>query len=111
MFYTDLDSNFKKKLSGSISYHLRTCSLADSDEDIVKDFLRYGLNEDKESGTYEYMDKKTFEYIELDSELVKDLVKALKERLEEKRSKVTESKKIDKEVPTKQNGKVIKLFD
>lgn len=68
MLYKDLDSNLKRKLSG--------CNSA---EDIVKDFLRYGLSKDKESGTYEYMDNKTFKYIKLDNELVEDLVKVLKE--------------------------------
>ena len=85
MKYKDLDTDFKKKLSGSINFYLRNCDWKASDEDIIKDFLHYNLNE--ENGTYSYLDKKIFEHIGLNKDLVEDLIEVLKERLEKRRIK------------------------
>ena len=40
-----------------------------------------------ENGSYEYLDKKTFEYIEVSDEIVERAINAFKERLKKKREK------------------------
>lgn len=73
------------KISGSITFYLKSYDRALSNEELLNDYLHYTLNE--EDGTYEYLDKQTFEFIELEDELVEKAKKAFIERLEKRRLK------------------------
>ena len=93
------------KISGSINYYDKRMS----DEELLEDYVEYVLG--GENGSYEYLDKKTFEYIEVSDEIVERAINAFKERLKKKREKekineigenFSRSKEIKKEM-----GKVI----
>jgi hypothetical protein len=56
-----------------------------SDEELLEDYVEYVLG--GENGSYEYLDKQTFEYIELSDEIVERAINAFKERLKKKREK------------------------
>ena len=97
------------KISGSINYYLRYHDKRMSDEELLEDYVEYVLG--GENGSYEYLDKKTFEYIEVSDEIVERAINAFKERLKKKREKekineigenFSRSKEIKKEM-----GKVI----
>ena len=51
----------------------------------MEDYVEYVLG--GENGRYEYLDKQTFEYIELSDEIVEKAINAFKERLKKKREK------------------------
>lgn len=51
----------------------------------MEDYVEYVLG--GENGSYEYLDKQTFEYIELSDEIVEKAINAFKERLKKKREK------------------------
>ena len=51
----------------------------------MEDYVEYVLG--GENGSYEYLDKKTFEYIEVSDEIVERAINAFKERLKKKREK------------------------
>ena len=46
-------------ISGSITYYLKYYDMELSNEELLKDYLEYTLNE--EDGKYQYLDKHTFE--------------------------------------------------
>ena len=73
------------KISGSINYYLRYYDKRMSDEELLEDYVEYVLG--GENGRYEYLDKQTFEYIELSDEIVEKAINAFKERLKKKREK------------------------
>lgn len=73
------------KISGSITYYLKDYDMDLSNEELLKDYLGYTLNE--EDGLYRYLDKQTFKYIDLDDEIVAKTKKAFMERLEKRRLK------------------------
>ena len=73
------------KISGSINYYLRYYDKRMSDEELLEDYVEYVLG--GENGSYEYLDKQTFEYIELSDEIVEKAINAFKERLKKKREK------------------------
>ena len=73
------------KISGSINYYLRYYDKRMSDEELLEDYVEYVLG--GENGSYEYLDKKTFEYIEVSDEIVERAINAFKERLKKKREK------------------------
>ena len=52
---------------------------------MLEDYVEYVLG--GENGSYEYLDKKTFEYIEVSDEIVERAINAFKERLKKKREK------------------------
>ena len=52
---------------------------------MLEDYVKYVLG--GENGSYEYLDKKTFEYIEVSDEIVERAINAFKERLKKKREK------------------------
>ena len=58
------------KISGSINHYLRYYDKRMSDEELLEDYVEYVLG--GENGSYEYLDKQTFEF---------------KERLKKKREK------------------------
>ena len=53
-----------------------------SDEELLEDYVEYVLG--GENGSYEYLDKQTFEYIELSDEIVEKAINAFNERLKKK---------------------------
>ena len=73
------------KISGSINHYLRYYDKRMSDEELLEDYVEYVLG--SENGRYEYLDKQTFEYIELSDEIVERAINAFKERLKKKREK------------------------
>ena len=73
------------KISGSINYYLRYYDREKSDEELLEDYLYYTL--EGENGKYKYLDKQTFEFIELSDEIVEKAINAFKERLKKKREK------------------------
>ena len=73
------------KISGSINHYLRYYDKRMSDEELLEDYVEYVLG--GENGSYEYLDKKTFEYIEVSDEIVERAINAFKERLKKKREK------------------------
>ena len=73
------------KISGSINNYLRYYDKRMSDEELLEDYVEYVLG--GENGSYEYLDKQTFEYIELSDEIVERAINAFKERLKKKREK------------------------
>ena len=81
------------KISGSINYYLRYYDREKSDEELLEDYLYSTL--EGESEKYEYLDKQTFEFIELSDEIVEKAINAFKERLKKKREKEA-PKEIDK---------------
>ena len=88
------------KLSGSITFYLKTYDREKSNEELLNDYLHYSLNE--EDGTYQYLDKQTFEFIDLDVELVEKTKKAFIERLEKRRLKEPKEE-VKKQSPIKNN--------
>ena len=81
------------KISGSINHYLRYYDKRMSDEELLEDYVEYVLG--SENGRYEYLDKQTFEFIELSDEIVEKAINAFKERLKKKREKEA-PKEIDK---------------
>ena len=76
---------------------------------MLEDYVEYVLG--GENGRYEYLDKQTFEYIELSDEIVERTINAFKERLKKKREKekineIGENFSRNKEIK-KEMGKVI----
>ena len=60
------------KISGSINHYLRYYDKRMSDEELLEDYVEYVLG--GENGRYEYLDKQTFEYIELSDEIVEKAI-------------------------------------
>jgi hypothetical protein len=77
------------KLSGSINFYIKGVwrdKLFKSNEDLLQEFIHYSLIEG-ESKDYQYLDKKTFEYISLDNETLERVKTAFLERIEKKKLK------------------------
>lgn len=89
------------KLSGSITFYLKSYDRDMSNEELLNDYLGSTLNE--EDGKYHYLDKQTFEYIDLDYELVDKARKAFIERLEKRRLKEPPREEVQEEYPIKNN--------
>lgn len=89
------------KISGSITFYLKSYARDMSNEELLNDYLGYTLNE--EDGKYQYLDKQTFEYIDLDEEIVDKARKAFIERLEKRRLKESFIEEVKEKPPTKNN--------
>ena len=77
------------KLSGSINFFIKGIwrqDLLKDNEDLLNEFIHYSLIEG-ESKDYQYLDKKTFEYISLDSEILERIKTAFLDRIEKKKLK------------------------
>lgn len=77
------------KLSGSINFFIKGVwreDLLKSNEDLLNEFIHYSLIEG-ESKNYQYLDKKTFEYISLNNETVVMIKTAFLGRIEKKKLK------------------------
>lgn len=108
-----------KKLSGSINYYIRNVwkeELLKSNEDLLEDYLKD--MEGEEAGEYEYLDKKSYEWIKLTDEEVNKIKSAFLERIEKKKVKYADEieeirikkEKDDKELEERRkNFKVINL--
>lgn len=81
------------KISGSINHYLRYYDKRMSYEELLEDYVEYVLG--GENGSYEYLDKQTFEFIELNDAILEKAINAFKERLKKKREK-EKTKEIDK---------------
>lgn len=85
-------SGLWKKLSGSINYHINKDIWGDkllkSNEELLEEYM--GQFKDDETGNYEYMDKQTFEFIELTYDEVDKIKRAFTERIEKKKVKYTD---------------------
>ena len=86
------------KISGSINYYLRYYDRKKSDEELLEDYLYCTL--EGENGKYEYLDKQTFEFIELNDAILEKAINAFKERLKKKRDKNFNK---NKEIKTKKS--------
>lgn len=76
-------------LSGSINYYIKDIwkeNLLRSNEDLLQDFISYSL-QGEEPQSYQYLNKKTHEYITLDNETVERVKIAFLERIEKKKVK------------------------
>ena len=77
------------KLSSSISYFINRGlwgeKLLESNEDLLNYYIDMALEE--ENGVYKYLDKKTYEYIELSDEEMDKIVETFIERIEKKKIK------------------------
>lgn len=83
------DKQLWVKLSGSINFFIKGVwrkDLLKSNEDLLNEFIHYSLIEG-ESKDYQYLDKKTFEYISLDNETLERIKTAFLERIEKKKLK------------------------
>lgn len=85
-----------KKLSASISYFINKSiwgeHLLESNEDLLNYYIDMALEEG--NGVYKYLDKKTYEYIELSDEDLEKIKKTFLERVEKKKLKYADE--IDK---------------
>ena len=94
-----------RKLSSSISYFINRDvwgeALLESNEDLLQAYLDIAL--DEVAGVYRYLDKRSFEYIELSDEDLEKIKKTFLERIEKKKLKYADeideirSKKIFRE--------------
>ena len=77
------------KLSASISYFINKSiwgeQLLESNEDLLNYYIDMALEE--ENGVYKYLDKKTYEYIELSDEDMDRIVETFLDRIEKKKIK------------------------
>jgi serine phosphatase RsbU (regulator of sigma subunit) len=77
------------KLSGSINYYIKDLwkeNLLKSNEELLQEFISYSLEGEKPQ-SYQYLNKKTHEYITLDNEIVERVKSAFLERIEKKKVK------------------------
>lgn len=94
-----------RKLSSSISYFINRDvwgeALLESNEDLLQAYFDIAL--DEVDGVYRYLDKRSFEYIELSDEDLEKIKKTFLERIEKKKLKYVDeideirSKKIFRE--------------
>ena len=94
------------KLSGSINFYIKGAwreDLLKSNENLLQEFIHYSLIEG-ESKDYQYLDKKTFEYILLDNETLERIKTAFLERIEKKKLKYAdEIQKLELELEKKKD--------
>lgn len=90
------DKKLWQKISGSITFYLKSYTEEKTDEDLLKDYLDYALPNDMEDdGLHRYLDKQTYEFIIVNDELVNKAKNAFMERLQKRRLK--ENKDYSKE--------------
>lgn len=78
------------KLSGSINYYIKDLwkeNLLKSNEDLLDNFIEYALVSGEDPEEYQYLNKKTHEYISLDNQTVERVKAAFLERIEKKKVK------------------------
>lgn len=95
------DTKLWQKLSGSITFYLKSYDEEKTDEELLKDYLDYALPDDMEDdGLHRYLDKQTYEFIVVNDELVNKAKNAFMERLQKRRLKenivyINKNKKVD----------------
>ena len=78
------------KLSGSINYYIKDLwkeNLLKSNEELLDNFIEYALVIGEDPEEYQYLNKKTHDYIPLDNETVERVKAAFLERIEKKKVK------------------------
>jgi len=78
------------KLSGSINYYIKDLwkeNLLKSNEELLDNFIEYALVIGEDPEEYQYLNKKTHDYIPLDNETVESVKAAFLERIEKKKVK------------------------
>lgn len=82
------DKKLWKKISGSITFYLKSYDEEKTDEELLKDYLDYALPDDMEDdGLHRYLDKQTYEFVVVNDELVNKAKNAFMERLQKRRLK------------------------
>lgn len=90
------DKKLWQKISGSITFYLKSYDEEKTDEELLKDYLDYALPDDMEDdGLHRYLDKQTYEFVVVNDELVNKAKNAFMERLQKRRLK--ENKNYSKE--------------
>ena len=88
-----------QKISGSITFYLRSYDLEKSNEELLEDYLDYVLPDDiEEDGVRRYLDKQTFKYVIVSDELVDKAISVFVERLNKRRAKEEPIEKVEKKV-------------
>ena len=81
------------KLSGSINYYIKDLwkeNLFKSNEELLDTFIDYALVIGEDPAGYQYLNKRTHEYILLDDETVERVKAAFLERIEKKKVKYSD---------------------
>ena len=81
------------KLSGSINYYIKDLwkeNLLKSNEELLDNFIEYALVIGEDPEEYQYLNKKTHEYIQLNNETVERVKIAFLERIEKKKVKYSD---------------------
>ena len=81
------------KISGSITYYLKSYSSRLSDDELWEDYLNYALHDYDGNGVRTYLDKQTFENIVVSEEIIAKAKVAFYERLKKRR--LTEAPKVE----------------
>lgn len=82
------DKKLWQKISGSITFYLRDYDNRKSDLELLEDYMDNVLPNDlEEDGVRRYLDKQTFQYIEVSKEIEEKAILAFIERLDKRRSK------------------------
>ena len=89
------------KISGSINHYLRYYDKRMSDEELLEDYVEYVLG--GENGSYEYLDKQTFKYVEVSKEIEEKAKSAFIERLNKRRAKEEPIEKVEEKREYKNN--------
>ena len=83
-----MDKYLWQKISGSINFHIRGLyeeDFVNTNEELLEEYLKD--LEDIETGGYCYLDKKSFEFVPLNTEDMVKIQGAFLERVEKKRQK------------------------
>ncbi len=76
-----------QKISGSITYYLSSYDREKSNEELLEDYLFLSLPDDiEDDGIRRYLDKQTFNYVEVSKELEEKAICAFIERLNKRRA-------------------------
>lgn len=91
------------KISGSITYYIKSYSTTLSNEELWLDYVEYVLPDMDGDGVHTYLDKHTLERIVIDEKMINKAKVTFIERLEKRRSL---------EIPVKEEKKVLaKVID
>ena len=93
-----------QKISGSITFYLKDYDKEKSNEELLEDYLFYILPDDiEDDGVRRYLDKQTFNYVEVSKELEEKAIMAFIERLNKRRSKEEPIEKVEEKRVYKNN--------
>lgn len=93
-----------QKISGSITFYLKDHDRSKSNEELLEDYLDYVLPDDiEDDGVRMYLDKQTFQYVEVNKDLEEKAISAFIERLNKRRSKEEPIEKVEEKRVYKNN--------